>query len=420
MLRHGPSLFLLLLSLCFILPTCLSARPRPNILKKRNPTYAPLSSQTLDDLVSLNNLDQNLDWSDPESRLAKLLVPRAVGSKNLTRLQGMIEDHFKRLDWHVEKDAFDADTPYGSKSFTNLVFTHDPTAPRRLVLAAHLDSKYFPPPQEDQFVGATDSAAPCAMLLDLAEALTPWLDARRTRVEQQGGEEGREGQGETLQIVFFDGEEAFETWTDADSIYGAKHLVAKWSAPSLPPSPTRATPATPLKRISHLVLLDLLGAPNPLIRSYFAPTGWLFDEFLHSELRLGEAGYLWPGLAGDGYVEAKGQIGAKERSFFVPRGGVQGYAGAIEDDHLPFLRAGVPVVHLISVPFPKVWHTLADDASALDLPTIKAWALIVRLTVAEYLGLDPTIAPTSADDTARRRTRAGELNGELRLSPEEV
>ncbi|KPV75971.1 uncharacterized protein RHOBADRAFT_43403 [Rhodotorula graminis WP1] len=380
------------LALALCAAVALAARPRPHVLKRRNPTYAALSDSSLDHLVALSDLDDTLDWSRPDTPLAKLLVPRPVGSANLTRLQAMVEGHFRDLGWHVEKDSFDDSTPYGTKSFTNLVFTHDPSAPRRLVLSAHLDSKFFPTPPEDQFVGATDSAAPCAMLLDLATALTPWLDARKQRVEDGGGEEGREGQGESLQIIFFDGEEAFKDWTHADSIYGARHLAHKWGATTdHSPQPVRATPRSPLRRISHLVLLDLLGAPNPLLRNFFVPTGWLFDEFGHAEERLGLAGYLWQGLDGDAYTAKKGETGARERSFFVPRGsGVSAYAGQIEDDHLPFLREGVPIVHLISVPFPRVWHTIKDDADALDLPTIKAWALIIRLAVAEYLGLDPS------------------------------
>ncbi|PRQ73924.1 hypothetical protein AAT19DRAFT_15491 [Rhodotorula toruloides] len=370
----------------------LAARPRPHALKRRNPSYSPLSDPSLEQLVALSSLDDALDYNDPKSLLAKILVPRTVGSANLTRVQGVVEGHFRKLGWHVEKDAFDDDTPYGRKFFTNLVFTHDPSAPRRLVLSAHLDSKYFETHPEDQFVGATDSAAPCAMMLDLATALTPWLDGRKKRVQEAGGEEGFDGQGETLQIVFFDGEEAFKEWTHTDSIYGARHLVEKWSETDSSPSAIRSTPRSPLRRISHLVLLDLLGAPNPLIRNFFPNTGWLFDEFLHSEERLGVTGYLWDGFEGQAYTEQKGKLGVRERSFFVPRasGQMQGWAGQIEDDHVPFVQQGVPVVHLISVPFPSVWHTIKDDASALDLPTIKAWALILRLTVAEYLGLDPT------------------------------
>ncbi|GAA5978035.1 hypothetical protein JCM10908_004204 [Rhodotorula pacifica] len=392
--------------LCFLslVTLVIAARPRPHALKKRNPTYAPLSDTSLDQLAQLSDLDAALDYNDPDSLLARILVPRVSGSKNLTRVQGMVEGHFTSLGWHVEKDSFDAKTPIGDRAMTNLVFTHDPSAPRRFVVSAHIDSKYFPTHPADQFVGATDSAAPCAMLLDLATALTPWLDARKKRVEAAGGEEGRAGQGETLQIIFFDGEEAFQDWTATDSIYGARHLAEKWTANEISPAPIQSTPKTSLRRISHLVLLDLLGAPNPLIRSFFPTTGWLFDEFMHSEDRLGRAGVLWPGLAADQYSAQKERIGVRERSFFVPRNaaGMQMHAGSIEDDHLPFMHAGVPIVHLITVPFPSVWHTINDDASALDLPTIKAWALILRLTVAEYLGLDPEAGLPNANDKRRQ------------------
>ncbi|POY76648.1 hypothetical protein BMF94_0240 [Rhodotorula taiwanensis] len=395
---HRWPTWLCLLALCTL---ALASRPRPHSLKRRNPTYAPLSDQSLDALAVLSDRDEALDFDDPTSLLAKILVPRVSGTKNLTRVQELVEGHFSHLGWANE---FDAKTPLGSKPMKNLVFTHDPSAPRRFVLAAHLDSKYFPTHPADQFVGATDSAAPCAMLLDLATALTPWLDERKKRVEELGGEEGREGQGETLQIVFFDGEEAFVDWTAEDSIYGAKHLAEKWSVTDTSPAPIQSTPKSPLRRISHFVLLDLLGAPNPLMRSFFPNTGWLFDEFLHSEERLGQAGLLWPGFEGNAYTERKGKIGVPERSFFVPRNaaGMQMHAGSIEDDHLPFMKAGVPIVHLIAVPFPSVWHTIRDAATALDLPTIKAWALILRLTVAEYLGLDPSIPPANANKKRKR------------------
>jgi len=31
-----------------------------------------------------------------------------------------------------------------------------------------------------------------------------------------------------LELIFFDGEEAFVQWTATDSIYGARHLAKKW------------------------------------------------------------------------------------------------------------------------------------------------------------------------------------------------
>ncbi len=71
------------------------------------------------------------------------------------------------------------------------------------------------------FVGATDSAARCAMMLYLAEALDPLLDDRKQRMDN-GFVEDEEVADTTLQLVFFDGEEAFAMWTDTDSIYGAR------------------------------------------------------------------------------------------------------------------------------------------------------------------------------------------------------
>lgn len=62
------------------------------------------------------------------------------------------------------------------------------------------------------------------MMMDVAQGLTGWLDERRDRIKKAGGEEGRDGQAETLSVVFFDGEEAFGDWTHEDSIYGARYV----------------------------------------------------------------------------------------------------------------------------------------------------------------------------------------------------
>ena len=60
-------------------------------------------------------------------------------------------------------------------------------------------------------------------MLDLAETLDPLLSERMARLED--GEEDDEDVAETtLQLVFFDGEEAFKDWTDTDSIYGARYV----------------------------------------------------------------------------------------------------------------------------------------------------------------------------------------------------
>jgi glutaminyl-peptide cyclotransferase len=172
-----------------------------------------------DSLARLHSLSSGslLDFKDPDSLLSKILVPRPPQSANLAKAQNLLKAHFAALGWHEFQDRFTAETPEGQVEFVNLVFTHDPEAERKLVLAAHLDSKVTP----ESFIGATDSAAPCAILADIALALDPLLDEQQRRVQGEGAEDGEEPRT-TLQVVFFDGEEAFRDWTKTDSIYGAR------------------------------------------------------------------------------------------------------------------------------------------------------------------------------------------------------
>ena len=215
-------------------------------------------------------------------------------------------------------------------------------------------------------------------MLDIAETLDPLLDARARHIEQV--ELGLEDEDvdeytaeTTLQLIFFDGEEAFVSWTSTDSIYGARsvitvtsspflrlyisptflfshrHLAEIWASTYLPPHSKRrlisaSTPTTPLSTIEHLVLLDLLGAPHPLVRSYFPDTAWLFDILVSAETRLRDAAML--------------DAAALGRSFFHTRTGGDISLSYMGDDHLPFLHRGVSVLHVIAEPFPSVWHTL--------------------------------------------------------------
>ena len=82
--------------------------------------------------------------------------------------------------WEMTVDTFSTDTPLGEMSFTNLVATLDPHVDRRLVLAAHYDSKIIGG-SKTKFLGATDSALPCALLLDLAHSLNSKLQTRKVR-----------------------------------------------------------------------------------------------------------------------------------------------------------------------------------------------------------------------------------------------
>ncbi|EIW84879.1 hypothetical protein CONPUDRAFT_97283 [Coniophora puteana RWD-64-598 SS2] len=342
---------------------------------------------------------KNIDFHNPDSHLSKILIPRAPGSENITFVRAYIVSTLKSLNWEVEEDTFTDNTPYGPKTFTNIIATKDPSAARRVILSAHYDSKFFESYPESQFVGATDSAAPCAMMLDVAEALNKPLEQRKERFEN-GLEDDDDVAETTLQLVFFDGEEAFKDWTDTDSIYGARHLAKKWSSTFVPPNTKRRLigqgSMTELATIEHLILLDLLGAPTPSIKAYFPDTAWLFDAMASAERQLAESGALY-------------EVGATDttswKSFFLPRTGTDFSFGYIGDDHVPFLQRGVNILHIITLPFPTVWHTLKDDASALDIPTMRRWNLILRIFMAQYLNLRP-------DDSAIH-SHVSRLEGEL-------
>ncbi|XP_072705004.1 glutaminyl-peptide cyclotransferase-like protein isoform X6 [Ciconia boyciana] len=106
--------------------------------------------------------------------LRPLLRERVPGGAGSRAARQHIVGHLSALGaaWHLELDTFEAVTPRGLVTFTNVVATVAPAAPRRLVLACHYDTKVLPPgPGQQLFLGATDSAVPCAILLELAAAL---------------------------------------------------------------------------------------------------------------------------------------------------------------------------------------------------------------------------------------------------------
>ncbi|KAH9945816.1 uncharacterized protein BXZ73DRAFT_95337 [Epithele typhae] len=152
-----------------------------------------------------------------------------------------------------------------------------------------------------------------------------------------------------------------------------RHLAHKWATTYIAPNAKRRLlPAseTELGTIEHLILLDLLGAKQPMIRSSFLDTAWLFDRIASVEQRLADSGAFT-------YERNGVKVEESFKPYFLPRNARQAFGG-IEDDHIPFLRLGVSVLHIIANPFPRVWHTLKDDADALDIPTMRRWNLILR------------------------------------------
>ncbi|XP_003214183.2 glutaminyl-peptide cyclotransferase-like protein [Meleagris gallopavo] len=120
---------------------------------------------------------------------------------------------------------------------------------------------------------------------------------------------------------------------------------------------------------SLLVLLDLLGAQNPAIHSHFPQTHHWFLRLVAIEKRLRRLGLL--------------HASPHDQPFFR----LSPAPGPVEDDHIPFLQRGVPVLHLIPLPFPWVWHTTEDNEDNLHPPTMEDLCKILTAFVAEFLQL---------------------------------
>jgi len=206
----------------------------------------PLSRNRLSEIAGVSFTDLHADS-------AALSIPRVAGTSGAQQARQYILSKLPSGIFNVTLDSFTQNTVVGSRDFVNIVATL--TVPgtalreRRIILAAHYDSKLL-----DGFVGSTDSAVPCAMLLDLARLIS----VSDTSSIAWG-----------LQLVFFDGEEAFQHWTATDSTYGSRHLASLWDGEG--PSSRNA-----LQKISLFVLFDLIGAANNKFYSFFKETSLQF------------------------------------------------------------------------------------------------------------------------------------------------
>nr|QFR37587.1 glutaminyl-peptide cyclotransferase [Odontopera bidentata] len=344
--------YLALASLCFaFVNTKTGARTSDQTLK----FYQEKNFHEAQDLTDKNvkDLAQLSDTEGFRAVLDTILIPRVVGTPNHKKVGDYIVKEFKDLGWDVTENEFTDQTPvFGQLKFRNIITKLNPNADRFLVLACHYDSKYT---REHVFVGATDSAVPCAMLINLAKVMSTQLEPLK---------QGRL----SLMFLFFDGEEAFRQWGPTDSLYGARHLASEWEALQYKDG------ANNLQRMDVLVLLDLLGAPDPVFFSYFQSTEKWYVRLAAAEQRLAELDQL------EGYSKGKA-----EQTYFRLRSS----SSFIDDDHIPFLRRNVDILHVIPSPFPNVWHTAGDDITALDFRTIENMNKIFRVFVAEYLHCQP-------------------------------
>jgi hypothetical protein len=244
-----------------------------------------------------SKFDSSKAWDHLRRQVA--FGPRPAGSAALAECRRYILSELKALGITAREQSFDAMTPLGTVKMVNVIATIPGRRPERIVLATHYDTKLF---REFRFVGASDAASSTAVVLELARLL-------KSRQNEY-----------TIELLFLDGEEAVNTeWRDPDNTYGSKYYVQA------------AKQAGTLTGLKALVLLDMVGDRNLDIRREANSTRWLGD-------------IVWGSSAKLGYTAS-----------VIPED-----IGPIEDDHLPFLAAGVPSVDIIDLDYPQ-WHTAQDD-----------------------------------------------------------
>jgi Zn-dependent M28 family amino/carboxypeptidase len=191
----------------------------------------------------------------------------------------------------------------------NLIVRLAGKRPDRLLFTGHYDTKLF---RDQVFVGASDGASSAAFLIELARVLS-----RRPRQF-------------TYDLVWFDGEEAVVEWVQGgrDHTYGSRYYVQG------------ERDANALSSIRAMVLVDMIGDPDLTIRRDSASTPWLNDVIWAAAKRLG-----------------------RDRVFLDEE-------TRIDDDHIPFMEAGVPSVDIIDLDYPA-WHTPQDDLSHVSARSLQ-------------------------------------------------
>jgi Zn-dependent M28 family amino/carboxypeptidase len=233
---------------------------------------------------------------------------RYMGSDNHKKLERYILDHLKGDQ--VEDDAFTADTVEGKFPVRNIIAKFPGTKDGIIVILGHYDTVY--PLRNAGFVGANDGGSSTAILLEFANQL---------RGGGSGGGTGKKRDGYSVWLVWTDGEEAVKTWTDTDSLYGTRHLAEKWEKDGT------------LKKIKALMVMDMIGDADLNIDRDTNSTAWLLD-----------------------LIHAAAERGGYQSHFYARQ-------GPIEDDHLPFVKRGVPSADVIDLDYGynNVFHHTAQD-----------------------------------------------------------
>jgi Zn-dependent M28 family amino/carboxypeptidase len=224
---------------------------------------------------------------------------RPVGSPGHAKTEQYIISKLKGVD--VEQDKFIAQTPVGKFQVNNIIAKFPGRKDGIIVVAGHYDTNY---PLPKAYVGANDGGSSTGLLLALADQFR-----------------GKERDGYSVWLLWTDAEEAFVTWSETDSLYGTKHLAQKWQQDGT------------AKKIKAFILVDMIGDAELDIQKETSSTPWLSELVYQAATNLGYQSHFYE------------------------------LSGAIQDDHLPFLKIGVPAVDIIDLDYGynNVYHHTVQD-----------------------------------------------------------
>jgi hypothetical protein len=251
--------------------------------------------------------------------------PRPLGSTNHKKVEDYLDSRLKGVE--VEDDIFTADTNVGKFPVHNVVAKFPGKKDGTIVVASHYDTNY--PLRDTSYVGANDGASSSALLLELANQLR-----------------GKPNDGYSVWLVWDDAEEAMKPDTEvdfmSDSLYGITHLAEKWQADGT------------LKKVKAFLLADMIGDADLNIDRDGNSTPWLQSVVLEAATRLGY------------------------QSHFFAR------TLPMEDDHMPFVKRGVPCADLIDFTYGYnnvFWHTPQDTVDKLSPKSLEIVGQVMLETI---------------------------------------
>lgn len=242
---------------------------------------------------------------------------RYPGSAEHKQLQKYLVDRLEESGANVSLQPFEAVLTTGDTlSLINIIGNFNMKAPKRIMLAAHYDTRpiadHDPDPanRDKPILGANDGASGVAVLLEIARLL--------------GENEPSVG----VDIVLFDGEDYGEEGSAIDFCLGSAHFARR-------------------------------------LRGYRPAAAIVIDMIGDSDLEIMMEGYsraASPVLLGELFdiAETLGYEQFKRKKM-----------GAIIDDHLPLIQAGVNAVDLIDFDY-EYWHTLEDTPDKCSPESLEA------------------------------------------------